>query len=74
MDRQVITFCMTVAGNVCNSISNKIVYYLKHDATYKVILQTPSRQQRVTCWLLQRKLCPRTRSTVMLFPSPAAPV
>jgi hypothetical protein len=29
---------VTVAGNVCNSISNEIIYYLKHDATYKVIL------------------------------------
>jgi hypothetical protein len=38
MDRQGITFCVTVAGDVCNSMSNKIVYYLKHDATYKVIL------------------------------------
>jgi hypothetical protein len=39
MDWRSIAFCMTVAGNVCNSISKEIVYYLKYNnATCKVIL------------------------------------
>jgi superfamily II DNA helicase RecQ len=43
MARRGISFCVSVLGDVANSISNEIVVYLKHNATYKVILYSNSK-------------------------------
>jgi hypothetical protein len=40
MARRGIFFCVSVLGDIASSISNKIAFYLKHNATYKVILYT----------------------------------
>jgi hypothetical protein len=38
MTRRDILFWVSVLGDVANSMSNKIVFYLKHDPTYKVVI------------------------------------
>jgi superfamily II DNA helicase RecQ len=40
MDRRGILFLVSVNGDVAGSISNEIALYLKHDASYKVIVYT----------------------------------
>jgi hypothetical protein len=58
MDWRGIAFCMTIAGNVCNSISKEIVYYLKQDASYKVLLYSNTKSSAEGCLLaLAKKIC-----------------